>query len=660
MSTYSHPYPTYGILQQSEYGYPIMQPHIMSEHTTKPTFIATSRPGEKDEQVKRKYYTPTELRAPVLVAFCVLTLGVFVLLQLATASFVGAPGLHALVARSAQSELPPPPPDCSPGATCAPAPGSWTNPDVEPTPSPTAPTAPPPGSYTDPNVDDPNENTEATPPPSTAPPNGSWTGTRGWQPSYYFVGAYLPTLAAIIFSIWWKCAFLRMKEMEPFYQMARPGGAAAEDSILLSYPETSLSKVLWSSFVSHHWLSFLGALNMVLVTICTLFASETLFISSTGDACGVIVNPTSDTNDGCHMQLSMRPALAWALSAVLFAIFALTVTAIARLQHQVSGILAEATSIAGVASLYSADMANESSRSLHIRSRRYALVSSEATGATSIVETTSTSFQYPIIEPTQPVPMATKSQHHISMHPAALAMFWLFLSGVLFLILYYRFVSKPGTQNLFEDFMDSQSFGVRLFMTVLGLIIKFYWGWIEEYMRRVSPYAALASPHGATAAQSVLVTSPSNPVTALFYGNTWRNLLLGVVTLMAVLSEALVITLTAIPFSTATAYRAFELSVYISVAILGSMFVTVPAVLVWKIGCLYRVRIPDMPGCIADVFELLGNPAGWDSLGMMTLKERDRAVRGWRVRFTLQQMQESESAEPVWRIVTLPSAGRIA
>lgn len=73
------------------------------------------------------------------------------------------------------------------------------------------------------------------------------------------------------------------------------------------------------------------------------------------------------------------------------------------------------------------------------------------------------------------------------MHPAALITFLLFSIGVLFMILYYHFTNKPNSGNALEDFMNSQSFGIRLFMTALGLVIKFYCGWIEDYMRSTRP-----------------------------------------------------------------------------------------------------------------------------------------------------------------------------
>jgi hypothetical protein len=90
---------------------------------------------------------------------------------------------------------------------------------------------------------------------------------------------------------------------------------------------------------------------MILVYICTAFASETVYISTTGSACHVIFDPTTSTNNDCQMHLSLRRALAWALGGVLFAMFVFTVVLIFRLQRQVSGIFAEISSIVGVAGL---------------------------------------------------------------------------------------------------------------------------------------------------------------------------------------------------------------------------------------------------------------------------------------------------------------------
>ncbi|KAH7388855.1 hypothetical protein BKA66DRAFT_460968 [Pyrenochaeta sp. MPI-SDFR-AT-0127] len=612
MSSYGHV-----TMQPPTHGYLTVQQHDKFETAYHPVVIETGNLDYSDRKAKRKYYKPMELRTPFLIIFCVFTMIIFTLLQLAAAAFMGAPGLHSLASRSVDSTS-----DCPVGATCAPAAGSWSNTYASPTPS--GPTAPGPESY---------------------------TSTAGWTPARYFVGAYLPTMVAIIFSIWWKCIFARLKEMEPFYQFSKPGGASAKDSLLLSYPGAALPSVLWSSLSSGHWLSFLGAINSVLVTICTLFASETLFIASHGDGCRVVIDPTSDTNDECTLYLSMRPPLAWALGVVLFSITVLTATAIVQLHRRVSGIFAEATSFAGIASLCSQRLAQESAQSLQDHSRRYTLVPSDSHG-TNTIELTTSPYQSPEFQQIQTSTYKKTKYERVPMHPASLVAFCLFLVAVIFMVLYYRFISKPGTGNLLEDFMNSQSFGVRLFMSAIGLSIKFYWGWIEQYIRSVGPYTALASLHGASADQSVLVRSPSHPVAALLYSDTWRHLLLSFVTMMAILSEVLVITLNAIPFTTATAYLAFKLSVYISVGILAVMIITVPAVLFWKLK-RNRSEIPDVPECIADAFALLSNASGWNALGMLDEKTRNEAIRNWQVRFALRRARGSEFSNSGWCIVAL-------
>lgn len=44
---------------------------------------------------------------------------------------------------------------------------------------------------------------------------------------YYFLGAYLPILVAVLLGIWWKCIYGRLKEMELFYQIGKSGELCA-------------------------------------------------------------------------------------------------------------------------------------------------------------------------------------------------------------------------------------------------------------------------------------------------------------------------------------------------------------------------------------------------------------------------------------------------
>jgi hypothetical protein len=88
--------------------------------------------------------------------------------------------------------------------------------------------------------------------PSTAPPPSVFSNFSKWAPSQYFSGAYLPTLLAVLYSAYWDIIFMRLKEMEPFFRLAQPGGAEAKESLLLSYTGGSLPGVLVQAIGNRH------------------------------------------------------------------------------------------------------------------------------------------------------------------------------------------------------------------------------------------------------------------------------------------------------------------------------------------------------------------------------------------------------------------------
>ncbi|KAF3037221.1 hypothetical protein E8E12_004940 [Didymella heteroderae] len=585
--------------------------------------VNTSTLGIKQSIVKgKRCYVPTELRTSFLVTFCLVTLLIFTLLQIAAAASLGAEGLESLsvypsaVKRGASPRSSDP--SCPPGATCAPAPGSWTNPS-----------------------------SLETSQLAGAPPPGSWTPAD----STYLLGAYVPTLVAIVFSIWWKCIFARLGEMEPYYQLARPCGADAKDSLLLSYSNAMLPVILFKSFWFKHWRTFIGAVNMSLVTLCTLFAAETLHLKGVGDGCGVIVDAKGDFNDDCEMQLAMQPALGFSLGVVMLAILLGASLLLMKLRQHPTGISAEATSIAGIASLSDAIVEQRSSRYPSCPSHRFAIMTSrvDINGTDFTLEDTPgrQATTQRLLEASRLIDPPSTHCEPREMRILSLTTFLLYEAATLFLIVYYGFVSEPGTNNSLEDFMDSETFGVRLFMTTIGLSIKFYWGWIERYMRRMSPIIAMAAPNGATAQKSVLMASHSHPITALFSRSTWKHPLLGLVTLMAVLTEILVILLNTIPFSTATAYLAWRISVIMSIMILSLMIFMTLAVMRW----ITRVRKisakPDVPESIADVLVLVQDTDTWASLGGLPEKERNRVLNSWQARFAVRTVDSR------WKIIVL-------
>lgn len=59
---------------------------------------------------------------------------------------------------------------------------------------------------------------------------------------------YLPSLVAVLFGLLWTIPNYHYRRIEPYYQLSKPGGATAEDSLLLDYSYTSTLLVPFASF----------------------------------------------------------------------------------------------------------------------------------------------------------------------------------------------------------------------------------------------------------------------------------------------------------------------------------------------------------------------------------------------------------------------------
>lgn len=59
---------------------------------------------------------------------------------------------------------------------------------------------------------------------------------------------YLPSLLAVLFGLLWAIPDHHYRRLEPYYQMSKPGGATAEDSLLVDYSYTSRLLVPFIAF----------------------------------------------------------------------------------------------------------------------------------------------------------------------------------------------------------------------------------------------------------------------------------------------------------------------------------------------------------------------------------------------------------------------------
>ena len=302
---------------------------------------------------------------------------------------------------------------------------------------------------------------------------------------------------------------MRIMQMEPFFQLASPGGADARSSLLLNYVSASLPVVLFQSIKKVHGAIVCSSVVALVISISVPLASETLYISTTG-AC-------SSTGDGsdCTPSLALRPALARVEQALMGALFLIVAYLALWYRRRQSGIYAEATSIAGVTTLLHNSVLLDDVRRIPpqaFASKIDKLFENQKHGL-DYCSPRGLSSEYGLVTlggiPTGllekgtgrylPVPsndehnaangnslrqLSRKASRGHSLRAPALIAFWLMLAGLLSMIIYYRF-SGPAqtglpTRSGFERFMDSQSIGVRFMMTALGVLIKHIWTLIEK------------------------------------------------------------------------------------------------------------------------------------------------------------------------------------
>ena len=323
-------------------------------------------------------------------------------------------------------------------------------------------------------------------------------------PQQYVLVSFIPLILATLFSIPWKILDNTIKEMEPFYQLSRPGGATAENSICLDYTTSTILTVPIKALSRGHMLVFCSSLISLAVMFLPALASEAMFVSV-----------------GKHQYAwAVFPNLIRIIQALLSFIAILVIFMIAFSCKRTYNIYSEPLSIAGLACLLSLSPALETFQRIESKTkqkelkkllagRRFAILELSEMGQSpcpAIVELSSSSpstitnkllprkelgFQ------SRKTPQSTLSSDFdrfvdekwaepegrsgsvwqelkTKLH-FCLAM--LFLCVAFILVAFYSFTSG---HSWFERWMDSQKFGVRFAWTALGTAIKSYLSYLDQ------------------------------------------------------------------------------------------------------------------------------------------------------------------------------------
>ncbi|OMP85167.1 hypothetical protein BK809_0000266 [Diplodia seriata] len=169
-------------------------------------------------------------------------------------------------------------------------------------------------------------------------------------------------------------------------------------------------------------------------------------------------------------------------------------------------------------------------------------------------------------------------------------------------------------------------------MSCFGIVIRTWWSEIARAIHTMEPYRRIALGR-ASAHSSILAPTSPHAIAAIFSSLRRRHFFPAYLSLLAVLSEILIVTLASVPFHIATLLEAFRVSVFVSVGIVGLMVVTLPAVWVYCRGAAVGP-----PVCVADtVMMLMGREDGeggnevagvLGGMGGLRRSERDKAIEG--------------------------------
>lgn len=144
----------------------------------------------------------------------------------------------------------------------------------------------------------------------------------------YFLSLYLPTILAVFLQVIGTIIFATLKMMEPFYQLAEPDGALAQNSILAKIPSTSLSKSSHRALAGHRVMSLAGIIY-VAIGLLAPPALESMGVEPTA-TCVTSISQSQPCAPAWIVYLPVARCLEGVLIFLFVAIFILLLMTITR------------------------------------------------------------------------------------------------------------------------------------------------------------------------------------------------------------------------------------------------------------------------------------------------------------------------------------------
>ncbi|OHW98058.1 hypothetical protein CSPAE12_03238 [Colletotrichum incanum] len=459
----------------------------------------------------------------------------------------------------------------------------------------------------------------------------------GFTNGDYFVGKFLPVILAVMITIPLRIIDLNAKLYQPFFAMAQEGGALGRNSIALQFDGWKGLLAPFKVLMQGHPVPFITTLMLWSSAMLVPLATEAIGMKLHGK-CKITAI------EGCGIQLGVSTMSAHALVALLACITVLLLVLLYFLRNWETGLHANPWSIVGISSLVrNADIRphdidfNASKTSMSERNYmlgyfensqgrdEYGIIycddssqnlQAAASGALPADDELDGTSQRNILKNTRkPVPFI------------ALTYWWrlgfiFFLASLVTLVLYYHITLQVRTS--FKDVTDSQTWGVRFFLSALGVIIVFCWESIFVSIAIISPFYHM-DRHSQQPESSILLTRPTNSFYGIYAAILEGNVVLMLAAFMAILAEFLPILLTNIPYNLTQTLATHNICALTSVSILVLMLITLVASLF--------IKWPDMPAdprSIAGIMYYINESRmleDFEGLSKLISKDREKKVK---------------------------------
>ena len=522
--------------------------------------------------------------------------------------------------------------------------------------------------------------TTATGPGSRTGPSAAEKPVVPLTAANYFVGAYLPTLLAIILRIFIGVIYSTAKMMEPFYLLAGPAGALAKDVLTMNFLSTNDSIGPLMAIFRGHWLMLWVSTLYLVVGFLTPFSAEFLLFR---DRC------TSPS------QCAPEPRVVVSIGRVLQALLACAAVMIVAFwwlgRRYRGGIYSDPSSIATLASVAHHPDVVADIRRIHpdatknemgeaLARKRYTLgfyCNRDGAERYGLVPVSVQAYTGKGLEEKDRLEVGSSWG---GMGPNAVlqrrrrraasrrrmyrlirdVLFGLVTCAVLIMVIYYY---QVAADSAFERFFDSQSFGPRFVMSIAGIMIHSHWKRIErgglfifypqdeplllELTFKTTTETCILEPFrnlsqgNAGAKSSILVDRTLSPITSFFTAIWRRQFFVALVSFMAILSEILIITLSGVPYNAGVQKETLIVSILVSIGIMSLMLMVLIGTYVRRQGRRdVLVNLPRHPDTIASVLSYLCGGRLVDDfadLARLKGKKRNRIVQGWKRRYVLKK-----------------------